>query len=263
MNAALPVVDTAPSAELTRASSVPVVLKQAWHALTWKHWAWATAIGLAVSLSIPLQKFEVNTYWALWRVIFGAPWLVLFAYVFLIAIVIAESSTTRFPWTSSWRYLAAVLMASTFCLALAAAFSDFIRMPPREETQGVIAKKTGTPEVRQKLYAVLSVGLTDGVLHGWLATFIYVYLRNTRLAARALADAEIRRSEANRRLLASQLESTHAEIDPEDVLLNLESIQRIYETDPAAADARMDQLIAFLRAAIPRLRENGLPGREA
>lgn len=239
------------------------IFKRAWATLTWKHWAWATAIGLAVSVSIPLQKFEVNTYWALWRVVFSAPWIVLFAYVFLIAIVVAESSSPRLPWTSWWRYLAAVLMASAVCLALAAAFSDYIRMPPREETRGRIAQKTGNIEVRQKLYAVLSVGLTDGVLHGWLATFIYVYLRNARLAARALGEAEIRRSEANRRLLASQLESTHAAIDPDEVLLKLESIQRTYETDAESADARMDQLIAFLRAAIPRLREDEPAGRAA
>ena len=222
--------------------------------LTWKHWAWAAAIGLAVSLSIPFQKLEVNLYWAPWRVIFNAPWLVLFACVFVIAIVLAEASSPRLPWVSSWRYLAAALAASIVCIGLSAAFSDFIRMPPREEYQGMPAKKVGTPEVRQKLYAILSVGLTDGVFHGWLATFIYAYLRNARLTARALADAEIRRSEANRRLLASRLESRHAEVDPDDVLLRLEGIRLTYETDPGAADARMDELIAFLRDAIPRLR---------
>ena len=231
-------------------------VKRAWRILTWKHWAWATAIALAVSLSIPLQKFEVNLYWAPWRVIFTAPWMALFAYVFLIAIVFAEASSPRLPWTSPWRYLAAVAVASTVCLALSAALSDFVRMPPREEYQGTVARVTGTPEARQKIYAVLSVGLTDGVLHGWLATFIYVYLRNAGLAARALSEAQIRRSEAHRRLVASQLESTHAELDPDDVLAKLESIQRTYETDPATADLRLDQLIEFLRHAIPRLRSD-------
>jgi hypothetical protein len=91
-------------------------------------------------------------------------------------------------------------------------------------------------------------------LHGWLATFIYVRLRNARLGARALADAQIRRSEANRGAFAAQLESTHARVDPDDVLVTLESIQRAYETNAAAADARMDELIAFLRGAIPRPR---------
>jgi hypothetical protein len=230
------------------------VFRQALRTLTWKHWAWASAIGLAVTLSIPFQKFEVNWYWAAWRVLFTAPWMLLFAYVFLIAIVVAESSSPRSPRTSSWRYLAAALMASAVCLVLAAAFSDYVRMPPREEYQGKIAKRTGSPEMRQKAYAILSVGLTDGVLHGWLATFIYVRLRNARLGARALADAQIRRSEANRRLLAAQLESTHARVDPDEVLVTLESILRAYETNAAAADARMDELIAFLRGAIPRVR---------
>lgn len=227
---------------------------KAWRILTWKHLGWATAIGLVVSLSLPFQKLEVNLYWAPWRVIYNAPWLVLFAYVFLVAIVLAEASAPRFPRTSAWRYIAAALAASIVCIGLAAAFSDFIRMPPREEYQGLPARQVGTPEVRQKLYAILSVGLTDGVFHAWLASFIYVYLRNARLTARALADAEIRRSDANRRLLASQLESRHAEVDPDDVLARLEGIRRTYEADPEAADARMDELILFLRDAIPRLR---------
>jgi hypothetical protein len=229
-------------------------LMRAWRRLTWRHWIWATAIGLAVTLSIPLQKFEVNLYWAPWRVIFGAPWMLLFAYVFLLAIVVAESYSPPASRVSTRRYVVAALAASVVCLGLVAAFSDYVRMPPREEFRGQVEKKVGTPEVRQKLYAILSLGLCDGVLHGWLATFIYVRLRNARLAARALAEIQLRQAEANRQLLASQLTSMDAEVDPDAVLSTLEDIQRDYETDSVGANARMDQLIAFLRAAIPRLR---------
>jgi hypothetical protein len=236
--------------------------KQAWslmralRALTWKHWAWATSIAMAVSLSIPLQKFEVNLYWAPWRVISSAPWVLLFAYVFLLAIVLAESHSPRIQRTASWRYVAAALVASVVCVSTMAAFSEFVQMPPREEFRGQVAARVGSPEVRQKLYAIVSLGLCDGVLHGWLATFIYVYLRNARIAAAALSEAQIRRSDAGRRLLASQLESAHAQVDPDEVLVILKGIQRAYEMDPAAADARMDGLIAFLRDAIPRLRSD-------
>jgi LytS/YehU family sensor histidine kinase len=117
--------------------------------------------------------------------------------------------------------------------------------------------------MRQKAYAILSVGLTDGVLHGWLATFIYVRLRNARLAARALADAQIRRSEANRRLVAARLQSTHVQVDPTYVIDRLDAIARLYELDSSAADAQLDELISFLRGAIPRLRHDAIAGEAA
>jgi LytS/YehU family sensor histidine kinase len=104
--------------------------------------------------------------------------------------------------------------------------------------------------------AVFLIGF-DGVVHGWLATFIYVGLRNSRRAARALAGAEIARSEANRALIAAQLEAAHAEVDPAVVFRALEDVERAYEEDPARADALLDELIAFLRDAIPRLRSVG------
>jgi hypothetical protein len=233
------------------------VFKRAWQALTWKHWAWATSIALAVDVISRMQKFEVNLYWAVWRAIFNAPWLLFFAYVFLATILLAESSSPQNARTSWRRYLAAVLAASVVCLASAAAFSDLVAMPPEHQYQGKTVKMTGDPETSRKAYAVFGLGLAEGVFHGWFATFIYVYLRNGRIAARALSDAQLRRAEASRTLLATQLESTQVEIDPDDVLLTLDRIQESYDEDPAAGDIRMDHLIAILRAAIPRLRTEG------
>jgi LytS/YehU family sensor histidine kinase len=92
------------------------------------------------------------------------------------------------------------------------------------------------------------------LIHGWLATFIYVRLRNSRRATKALADAEIERTEAQRSLLAAQLVAAHAQVDPAFVLQALERVERAYEEDPGHADALLDEFISFLRDAIPRLR---------
>jgi LytS/YehU family sensor histidine kinase len=99
----------------------------------------------------------------------------------------------------------------------------------------------------------ITLGL-DAAFHGSLAMLIYARLRNSRRAALALAEAELGRSEAHRKLLASRLDAARAEVDPAYVIDRLEAIAREYEVDGAAADARLDQLIAFLRSAIPRLR---------
>jgi LytS/YehU family sensor histidine kinase len=124
-----------------------------------------------------------------------------------------------------------------------------------------ITEKAYNPQHR-KTAAVFALGF-DGVLHCWLATFIYVRLRNSRLAAQALARAEMERSEANRKLLDSQLSTAHAVIDPEAVFEKLETIERIYDEDPARADALLDELIVFLRTAIPQLRSDEAAAQNA
>ena len=61
---------------------------------------------------------------------------------------------------------------------------------------------------------------------------------------------------AHHRLLASRLRATQAEVDPAHVIDRLEWIGRAYEVDPDAADAELDELIRFLRDAIPRIRRD-------
>jgi hypothetical protein len=54
-------------------------IAQAWRVLTWKHWAWATGLAIVVSLSMPLQNLDVNSYWAVQRVMYHTPWFILFS----------------------------------------------------------------------------------------------------------------------------------------------------------------------------------------
>jgi hypothetical protein len=49
---------------------------------------------------------------------------------------------------------------------------------------------------------------------------------------------------------------TPAQVDPAFVLQALENVERTYEEDPARGDILLDEFIAFLRDAIPRLRSD-------
>jgi hypothetical protein len=146
------------------------------------------------------------------------------------------------------------------CIALTWFLSDLYQLPPKKVVgAGLgIAEKGYNPQLRRTA-AVFALGF-DGILHYWLATFIYVRLRNSRLAAQALARAEIERTEANRHLLVSQLAAAHSVIDPEAVFRKLEDIERIYDDDSPRAEALLDELTAFLRAAIPQLRSDEVAG---
>ena len=233
--------------------------------LTWQHWAWTSAVAVLLCVSMPLQVFSTNRYWMFWRIVYDTPWYLLIGYTFLVAIALAEASAPGAARTPTWRYVAAILLATFVVYAVVASFPDLRVRAPRE----VVAEQTlakidfAQSEAQRKtprLYAMMA--MSSPLIQGWLAAFIYLRLRSSRRAARALADAEVERSEAQRSLLAAQLVAAHAQVDPAFVLQELEKVERAYESDPTRADILLDEFIAFLRAAIPKIRAEGLPEAE-
>jgi hypothetical protein len=234
-------------------------LTRARHLLTWRHWAWATGLGALLGILVPLQNLHLNFYFTLWKMLYDTPFYVAFAWVFLLAIAGVEASVGPERWPSLWRYFTGAVVASLVCVELAWSLSDHFRLAPKRVISGGSSNLTTTfsPQHRRTM-AVFEVGF-DGVVHGWLATFVYAGLRRSRRAARVLADAEIGRSEAQRTLVAARLLAAHAQVDPAFVMQRLETIERAYESDPSGADGQLDELIAFLRDAIPRLRSDWVP----
>lgn len=233
-------------------------LARAWKSLTWRHWAWATAIPILISIWLPLQGISTNLYWAPYRVLFHTPLYLAFSYAFLIAAALAESSVPPGIEPSAWRYVAALTVASVIGVGILGAFPGLVRTAPRHIVAGQLLNLHAnvSPAAKAKaraLQAMTGVG-TTAVIYGWLATFIYVRLRRARNATRVLAQAEIRRSEAQRNLLAAQLVAAHAQVDPEFVLRTLAEVERIYEIDVVRGDVLLDEFIVYLRDAIPRLR---------
>jgi hypothetical protein len=224
--------------------------------LTWRHWAWATGLGVLLGILVPLQNLHLNFYFTPWKIVNVTPFYVAFAWAFLLAIAWAEVFAPAAKEVSLWRYFIGAIAASLVSVVLAASFYDLMRPAPRRVISGGSAMSLTTYSPRhQRNSAIFEMGF-DGVVHGWLATFIYAGLRRSRRAARALADAEVGRSEAQRVFLAAQLLAVQAEVDPAFVMRRLDAIEAAYESDPAAADTRLDELIAFLRDAIPRLRSD-------
>ena len=223
-------------------------------ALTWKHWAWATAIPILIAITLPVQNFHQNMYWWLGRIIFSIPKFLVFSYAVLIAIAVAESSVPEGTAPQGWRYVLALLAASAVYVVAIASFPGLTRRAPVEVRSGQTFASNFTASPDRTEMTNLLIGTPGTLSYGWIATFIYVRLRKARLAAAALADAEVERSEAQARLFAAQLVAAHAQVDPAFVLRKLEDVERAYEADPARADVLLDEFIAYLRDAIPRLR---------
>jgi hypothetical protein len=232
---------------------------RAWAVLTWRHWAWATALGILGTITIAISHFDVHAHWLPQAVLLRSPWFVLCAYLFLLGIAWVDSASGDSA-PSLWRYACAALGVAVICVSLAASLALYIPWPPRNVEEGaVIAPPKDIPrEVRRRLVIATGPG-RDAAVFGFLATIIYARLRNARRLALNLSQAELGRSEASRALLAARLAAARAVIDPREVIERLDAIARMYEEDMFAADRQLDDLIALLRDAIPRVREENAP----
>jgi hypothetical protein len=220
--------------------------------LTWRHWAWASAIAALISLA-QLPMFMSSPMFNPWAKLSAEfPRFLAFSYIFMLAIVTAESGISRGSPMPLRRTLVALAVACSLCLA---AMWFFPVQPARTNTAAGnrIAEMYESGARDKRRYTLAWLGSVT-VMNGILATFVYVWLRNSRLSARAMTQAQAARTESERRLVASRLEATQAEINPALVLGKLADIERTYETDRFAADAMLDALIAFLRASIPKVR---------
>jgi len=98
---------------------------------------------------------------------------------------------------------------------------------------------------------------------GALATGVYVNLRTAQAAIRRMHAAESARAAAQRRTIESQLQALQARIEPRFLFDTLARVRDLYEADAARASRMLDELIAYLRAALPHLRESASTlGRE-
>lgn len=90
-----------------------------------------------------------------------------------------------------------------------------------------------------------------------MSLLYFAHLRRSRTheeASARLAAVQAEQREARRRLVQGRLQAVQAHIDPQLLFKMLEAVRWSYEVDAARAERLLDELIAFLRAALPRLR---------
>jgi hypothetical protein len=221
--------------------------------LTLRHWIVAGAWGVMLAASYPLTYFDINFYWAHWEFLVNAAFCILAAWSFLFAVVLADASVPTGRPTPMGHYIGAFAIVAIAYSVFAAARAPHLPAPPYDVSAGQVLRPVGKPSRNRSSRHFITRGF-HVALYGGLGAVIFVVLRNGRIAARALEEAELQRSTASQRLLASRLEATRVQVDPDVTLRELETIESLYERDRVAADALMDDLIVRLRSAIPRVR---------
>jgi LytS/YehU family sensor histidine kinase len=108
-----------------------------------------------------------------------------------------------------------------------------------------------------------TISFLESLLIGSLAVGVYVNRRTSLAAMRRMHAAEQARVAAQRRTLESQLQAMQARIEPRFLFDTLAQVHALYDLDDVRAGAMLDDLIAYLRAALPHLRRStSTVGRE-
>jgi signal transduction histidine kinase len=84
----------------------------------------------------------------------------------------------------------------------------------------------------------------------------YVYFLRAQAAHEAARTAELRRAALETQGLATRLRLLQAQVEPHFIFNTLANVRRLCQSDAAAGRAMLAQLARYLRAALPRMREN-------
>jgi LytS/YehU family sensor histidine kinase len=93
-----------------------------------------------------------------------------------------------------------------------------------------------------------------GLVWGGLVALVYFKRRRDEELANALQVAQLTRVELQKKTLESHLQLVQAQVEPQFLFNTLQRVGDLYETDRASADQMLDNLILYLRAALPQMR---------
>lgn len=91
--------------------------------------------------------------------------------------------------------------------------------------------------------------------YGGLLAVAWILVERGARIERVLATTRLARDRSTAELERTRLQELHGQVDPAQLLATLAEVQRRYAHDVAGADRLLDQLVAFLRAAMPALRD--------
>lgn len=117
------------------------------------------------------------------------------------------------------------------------------------------AAQASEKERRQDLFDALREGFFQWLVLGGGAAFVYVDRRRAQRARARLHVAELERAYASKRTLESRLQAMQARVEPQFLFNTLAQVQELYRTDAARGERMLDELIAYLRAAMPKMRD--------
>ena len=125
-----------------------------------------------------------------------------------------------------------------------------------------------SPEVRDDIRAkvagdVWRIGVGSALILSFIPLFIMLIIAKYYIgrSRRSLALADLKTEEAeisnvNRQVTEARLQALQAQVEPHFLYNTLANVQALTEVDPPAANQMVGHLIQYLRASLPKMREN-------
>jgi hypothetical protein len=167
------------------------------------------------------------------------------AFALLACVAVAERATGTA--TRQAAYLVAVVVS--------AAIVGPLEMVPRATTFLVHAPGAEEEDFVERLADAWWGGTFQWLILGGAATFVYVDRRRAHAAQATRHAAELRRAHSARRTLESRLQAMQARVEPQFLFNTLAQVRELYRADPGRGGRMLDNLIAYLRAAMPKMRD--------
>ncbi|MEO8754962.1 MAG: histidine kinase [Casimicrobiaceae bacterium] len=98
--------------------------------------------------------------------------------------------------------------------------------------------------------------LPDSLIICGFVTAGYWYRRRTAIRLARLHAIQLERAQLMRRTMESRLQAMQACIEPQFLFDTLADVERLHASDPKSADRMLNELIVYLRAALPHLKES-------
>jgi hypothetical protein len=218
---------------------------------------WVVAWGLAVTLAEALivargSALDPGAHAAGWLLLWMAPSWCLTGCLFVAVIVPAEARLGRVGVAAAW--LGVSVVAALVYVSISSATWHWLEGSP---FAGVATSLGASAWLATPLVSDALLGYhtwTNLFFGGLLATALTFDLRAER--TRSLLHAAGRaRARAATLVNEAQFEAIRAQVDPRDLVETLREVRTRYARDPVAAEALLDRLVNFLRAAIAGLRQ--------
>ena len=172
------------------------------------------------------------------------------AFVLLAAIVIADRAVDDGA-PRRLSYIAAAVLGCAVGVLLGELFSwawRLLVLPDRWPASRPWLKGAAAP------YYFAVWGLTHWLLVGGCAVFFYADRRAAKKTEAHLYAAELDRIRRSKLALESRLQAMQARVEPQFLFNTLAQVEHLYESDPNVAERVLNDLIAYLRAAMPLMR---------
>ena len=199
--------------------------------LSWRRIAWTVA--LAAGTAAVVVSFFINTYLDL---------LVSSLCVgFSIMVLVTIAGNLRMP-----------RIPREFRMALAVVIGSFVGTIITS-----IVKGRNPITMWQHDEALWRVLITTGLGVGFGSVIVLVYMYREQRARSAMEAhrAEAERQRIEKQMLSAQLRTMQAQVEPHFLFNTLATVQHLVDIDPPRASKMLGSLIAYLRAALPQMRE--------